>query len=220
MRYQRFKKRWSGSKKSVFGKKKSVQKKLNKKIKTDFPGKSTFFESPITHKRFIFEHSYISYRKRQKSCTLIVIYVILSYLTSPIFNSPSKSTGFFFAKEEVQKTKRKVCFSLSNFEWQRKMDAALQTWMGFFSEAFAYYFFCSLKKRRSHSTMKRVLPENTNLLCRDCFLFIVFCLPSVDPFSGQKAFKVKRTVNKTLKKVVAVVPFFSQWPWSHTFRAT
>ena len=25
----------------------------------------------------------------------------VSYLTSPIFNSPSKSTGFFFAKEEV-----------------------------------------------------------------------------------------------------------------------
>ena len=41
----------------------------------DFFQKSTFFESPITHKRFIFEHSYISYgkRKRQKSCTLIVI---------------------------------------------------------------------------------------------------------------------------------------------------
>ena len=39
----------------------------------DFFQKSTFFESPITHKRFIFEHSYISYGKRQKSCTLIVI---------------------------------------------------------------------------------------------------------------------------------------------------
>ena len=39
-------------------------------MKTDFPGKSTFFESPITHKRFIFEHSYILYGKRQKSCTL------------------------------------------------------------------------------------------------------------------------------------------------------
>ena len=63
--------------------------------------KSTFFESPITHKRFIVEHSYISYGKRQKSCTLIVILVILSYLTSPIFNSSSKATGFFFANEEV-----------------------------------------------------------------------------------------------------------------------
>ena len=36
-------------------------------------GKSTFFELPITHKRFIFEESYISNGKRQKSCTLIVI---------------------------------------------------------------------------------------------------------------------------------------------------
>ena len=73
-------------------------------MKTDFPGKSTFFESPITRKRFIFEHSYISYGKRQKSFTLIVILVILSYQTSPIFNSSSMSTGFFFfffANEEV-----------------------------------------------------------------------------------------------------------------------
>ena len=67
-------------------------------MKTDFPGKSTFFELPITQKRFIFEESYISYRKRQKSCTLIVILVKLSYLTSPVFNSPSKSTGFFYCK--------------------------------------------------------------------------------------------------------------------------
>ena len=75
---------------------KSVQKYLNKKIKTDFFQKSTFFESPIAQKRFIFEHSYVSYGKRQKSCTLLVIFVILSYLTSPIFNSSSKLTGFFF----------------------------------------------------------------------------------------------------------------------------
>ena len=34
-----------------------------------------FIESLITHKRFIFEESYISYGKRQKSCTLIVINV-------------------------------------------------------------------------------------------------------------------------------------------------
>ena len=67
----------------------------------DFPGKSTFFESPNTHKRFIFEHSYILYGKRQKSCTSIVVLVILSYLTFPILNSSSKSTGFFFANEEV-----------------------------------------------------------------------------------------------------------------------
>ena len=37
----------------------------------DFP--TTLFESLITHKRLIFEESYISYGKRQKSCTLIVI---------------------------------------------------------------------------------------------------------------------------------------------------
>ena len=30
---------------------------------------TTFIESLITHKRFIFEESYISYGKRQKSCT-------------------------------------------------------------------------------------------------------------------------------------------------------
>ena len=59
----------------------------------DFFQKTTFFESPITQKRFIFEESHISYSKRKKSCTLIVIWIILSYLTSPIFNSSSKSTG-------------------------------------------------------------------------------------------------------------------------------
>ena len=40
--------------------------------------KSTFFDSSITQKRSIFEHSHVSYGKRQKSCTLIVIYVMLS----------------------------------------------------------------------------------------------------------------------------------------------
>ena len=65
--------------------------------------KSTFFESPITHKRFIFEHSYISYGKRQKCCTLIVILVILSYRTSPILNSSSKSTGFFLQTRKYLK---------------------------------------------------------------------------------------------------------------------
>ena len=40
----------------------------------DFFQKTTFFESPITQKRFIFDsQSHISYSKRQKSCTLIVI---------------------------------------------------------------------------------------------------------------------------------------------------
>ena len=78
---------------------KSVQKLLTiKKLKRDFFQKSTFFESPITQKRSIFEHSYVSYDKLQKTCTLIVIYVILSYLTSPIFNSPSKSTGYFICR--------------------------------------------------------------------------------------------------------------------------
>ena len=41
--------------------------------KRTFCYQTTFIESPITHKRFIFEHSYISYGKRQKSCTLIVV---------------------------------------------------------------------------------------------------------------------------------------------------
>ena len=41
--------------------------------KRTFSYPTTFFESPITHKRFIFKESYISYGKRQKSCTLIVI---------------------------------------------------------------------------------------------------------------------------------------------------
>ena len=39
----------------------------------DFFQKTTFFESLITHKRSIFEHSYVSYDKRQKSCSSIVI---------------------------------------------------------------------------------------------------------------------------------------------------
>ena len=34
---------------------------------------TTFVESLITHKRFSFKESYISYGKRQKSCTLIVV---------------------------------------------------------------------------------------------------------------------------------------------------
>ena len=46
---------------------------LIKKIKTNFFQKSVFFESLITQKWFIFEHSYVSYNKRRKSCTLIVI---------------------------------------------------------------------------------------------------------------------------------------------------
>ena len=48
---------------------------------------TTFIESLITHKWFIFEESYIWNGKHQKSCTLIVIYVKCLYLKSPIFNS-------------------------------------------------------------------------------------------------------------------------------------
>ena len=62
MRYQRFKKGGRVSKSQFLEKSVHKYSLRNKKIKTDFPGKSTFFESPITHKRFIFEHSYISYR--------------------------------------------------------------------------------------------------------------------------------------------------------------
>ena len=71
MSYQRFKKGGRVSKSQFL--EKSVQKLLNKKIKTDFFHKRHFFESPITQKRSVFEYSYVSYDKRQKSCTLIVI---------------------------------------------------------------------------------------------------------------------------------------------------
>ena len=71
MIYQRFKKGGRIAKSMFFAK--SVQKLFNKKIKTALFQKTTFFESPITQKRFILEQSYISYGKRQKSCTLIVI---------------------------------------------------------------------------------------------------------------------------------------------------
>ena len=53
MSYQRFNKGGRVAKSPFLDK--SVQKLFNKKIKTDFFQKSTFFESPITHKRFIFE---------------------------------------------------------------------------------------------------------------------------------------------------------------------
>ena len=71
MSFQRFNKGGQVAKSPFLAK--SVQKLHNKKIKTDFFQKSTFFESPITQKRFIFEHSYVLHGKRQKSCTLIVI---------------------------------------------------------------------------------------------------------------------------------------------------
>ena len=72
MSYQRFNKGGRVAKSPFLAK--SVQKSLNKKkIKMDFFQKTTFFESPIAQKRFIFEHSYVSYGKPQKSCTFIVI---------------------------------------------------------------------------------------------------------------------------------------------------
>ena len=66
MSYQRFKKGGRVAKSLFLAK--SVQKSLNKKIKTDIFQKTTFFEHPITQKWSIFEHSYVSYGKRQKSC--------------------------------------------------------------------------------------------------------------------------------------------------------
>ena len=63
---------------------------------------TVFIESLITHKQLIFEESYISYGKRQKSCTLIVIWVKCLYLTSPTFNLTVKSNRILFiANEEV-----------------------------------------------------------------------------------------------------------------------
>ena len=82
---------------------KMCKNSLIRKIKLIFFQKTTFFESPITHKQFIFEQSFISYGNRQKSCILIVIFVILSYLTSPIFIRRSRQSrpDIFFEKEEV-----------------------------------------------------------------------------------------------------------------------
>ena len=57
---------------------------------------ATFFESLITHKRFIFEESYIFYNKRQELYFNCYFSVKCLYLTSPIFNSPAKSNRIFF----------------------------------------------------------------------------------------------------------------------------
>ena len=75
---------------------------------------TTFFELLITHERFIFEESYIWYGKRQKSCTLIVICVKCLYLTSPIFNSSSKSNRTFYLP--VRKYSRYLC-SVEILKW-------------------------------------------------------------------------------------------------------
>ena len=58
---------------------------------------TTFFESLILINGSFLKESYISYGKRQKSCTLIVIWVKCLYLTSPTFNSSAKSS-FFYCK--------------------------------------------------------------------------------------------------------------------------
>ena len=79
-----------------------MQNILTKKIKTDFFQKSAFFESSITQKRSIFEQSFISYAKRQKSCTLIVIYLKCLYLTSPTLNSSTKSNRLFLLQRRKQ----------------------------------------------------------------------------------------------------------------------
>ena len=72
MSYQRFNKGSRVAKSPFLAK--SVQISLNKKIKTDFFQKTTFFESLMAQKPFIFKHSYyVSYGKRQKSCTFIII---------------------------------------------------------------------------------------------------------------------------------------------------
>ena len=72
---------------------------LNKKIKTDFPGKSTFFELPITQKRFIFEESYISNGKRQKELYFNLLFKSFYRIWRfRVFNSSSKSTGYFICR--------------------------------------------------------------------------------------------------------------------------
>ena len=62
---------------------------------------STFIELLITYKRFIFEESYISYGKCQKSCTLIVVLVKCFYLMSPIFYSSAKSNRTFYLRSFI-----------------------------------------------------------------------------------------------------------------------
>ena len=68
----------------------------------------------ITHKRFIFEESYISYGKRQKSCTLIFIYFKSLCLTSPIFNSSSKPNRIFLLQRGIF-----VDICLRIFHWEK-----------------------------------------------------------------------------------------------------
>ena len=72
MSYQRFKKGGRVAKSPFL--EKVCKNSLIQKKNPDFFQKSAFFELQITQKGFIFEHSYVSYGKRQKSCTLIVIF--------------------------------------------------------------------------------------------------------------------------------------------------
>ena len=126
MIYQRFKKGGRIAKSLVLAK--SVQKSLNKKNKIDFFQKTTFFESPITQKRFIFEESHISYTsKRQKSCTLL--FRSYSYLTSlkvkrdrpdilsageeVVTSSPADKIGMDF--DDELKTRKRQIRDLNNF---------------------------------------------------------------------------------------------------------
>ena len=60
-------------------------------------------------KNIIVFWSTLRFGKRQKSCTLIVILIIFTYLTSPIFNSSSKSTVF------IEKKLLYLWSSISNF---------------------------------------------------------------------------------------------------------
>ena len=67
---------------------------------------TTFFKSLINHKRFVLRKVTLHIcSKRQKSCTLIVILVKCLYLTSPIFNSSSKSNRLFL----LQRRKYMFC---------------------------------------------------------------------------------------------------------------
>ena len=87
------------SKKKVVGEQKVRfwQKVCKNSIKKElFATQAPFFESPITQKRSIFEESYISYGKRQKSCTLIVIYFKRLYLLPLIYNLLAKSNRTFY----------------------------------------------------------------------------------------------------------------------------
>ena len=65
--------------------------------------------------------------KRQKSCTLIVIWVKCLYVTPLIFNSLSESNRIFFiAKEEVLLKNDKIDFGICNIVYHMsKNDKSL-----------------------------------------------------------------------------------------------